>query len=118
MDVSGPEHINLKLLWSQFESLINPLVQRSIDLRKEALSGAGSKSNDIKEVIFVGGTTCMLKVVETIKNIFGRGPNESTNPGETVVAGAAIQGAVMSGSIGDILSLGVTLYPSVSRQLF
>ena len=100
--------INLKLLRSQFESLVNPLVQRSIDPCKKALSDAGLKPSDIKEVILVGGMTRMPKVVETVKNVFGREPNKGVNPDEAVAIGAAIQGAVLSGSIGDILLLDVT----------
>ena len=107
-NASGPKHINLKLLRSQFEALVNPLVQRSIEPCKKALSDAGLKSSDIKEVILVGGMTRMPKVVETVKNVFGREPNKGVNPDEAVAIGAAIQGAVLSGSIGDILLLDVT----------
>ena len=108
MDASGPKHINLKLLRSQFETLVNPLVQRTIDPCKKALNDAGLKSSDIKEVILVGGMSRMPKVVETVKNVFGREPNKGVNPDEAVAIGAAIQGAVLSGSIGDILLLDVT----------
>ena len=108
MDASDPKHINLKLLRSQFESLVNPLVQRSTDPCKKALNDAGLKSSDIKEAILVGGMTRMPKVVETVKNVFGRKPNKGVNPDEAVAIGAAIQGAVLSGSIGDILLLDVT----------
>jgi len=108
MDASGPKHINLKLLRSQFEALVNPLVQRTIDPCKKALNDAGLKPSDIKEVILVGGMTRMPKVIETVKNVFGREPNKGVNPDEAVAIGAAIQGAVLSGSIGDILLLDVT----------
>jgi len=108
MDASGPKHINLKLLRSQFESLVSPLVQRTVDPCKKALNDAGLKSSDIKEVILVGGMSRMPKVVETVKNVFGREPNKGVNPDEAVAIGAAIQGAVLSGSIGDILLLDVT----------
>ena len=108
MDASGPKHINLKLLRSQFETLVNPLVQRTIDPCKKALNDAGLKSSDIKEVILVGGMSRMPKVVETVKSVFGREPNKGVNPDEAVAIGAAIQGAVLSGSIGDILLLDVT----------
>ena len=108
MDASGPKHINLKLLRPQFESLVDPLVQRTVDPCKKALSDAGLKSSDIKEVILVGGMFRMPKVMETVKTVFGREPNKGVNPDEAVAIGAAIQGAVLSGSIGDILLLDVT----------
>jgi Ethanolamine utilization protein EutJ (predicted chaperonin) len=108
MDASGPKHINLKLLRSQFESLVNPLVQRTVDPCKKALNDTGLKSSDIKGVILVGGMSRMPKVIETVKSVFGRKPNKGVNPDEAVAIGAAIQGAVLSGSIGDILLLDVT----------
>ena len=108
MDASGPKHINLKLLRSQFESLVNLLVQRTIDPCKKVLGDAGLKSSDVKEVILVGGMSLMPKVIDTVKNVFGREPNKGVNPDEAVAIGAAIQGAVLSGSIGDILLLDVT----------
>jgi molecular chaperone DnaK len=117
MDASGPKHINLKLLRSQFESLVNPLVQRSIDPCKKALSDAGLKPSDIKEVILVGGMTRMPKVVETVKKVFGREPNKGVNPDEAVAIGAAIQGAVLSGSIGTFFCSTLLPSPSVSRRL-
>ena len=108
MDTSGPKHINLKLLRSQFKSLVGPLVQQTVDPCKKALNDAGLKSSDIKEVILVGGTSRMPKVMETVKTVFGHKPNKGVNPDEAVAIGAAIQGAVLSGSIGNILLLDVT----------
>ena len=108
MDASGPKHINLKLLHSQFESLVDPLIQHTIDPCKKALSNASLKSSNIKEVILVGGMSHMPKVMETVKTVFGRNPNKGINPDEAVAIGAAIQDAVLFGSIGDILLLDVT----------
>ncbi|GLB37688.1 putative heat shock protein [Lyophyllum shimeji] len=107
-DASGPKHINTKLMRSQFESLVNPLVQRTIDPCKKALSDAGVKANEINEVILVGGMTRMPRVVETVKNIFGREPSKGVNPDEAVAIGAAIQGGVLAGNVTDILLLDVT----------
>jgi molecular chaperone DnaK len=108
MDASGPKHINLKLLRSQFESLVSPLVQRTVDPCKKALNDAGLEIER-----YQGGHPCRWYVpyaqgVETVKNVFGREPNKGVNPDEAVAIGAAIQGAVLSGSIGDILLLDVT----------
>ncbi|KAF5357281.1 hypothetical protein D9758_005917 [Tetrapyrgos nigripes] len=107
-DASGPKHINIKLLRSQFESLVDPLVKRTIDPCKKALSDAGVKANEINEVILVGGMTRMPKVGETVKSIFGRDPSKGVNPDEAVAKGAAIQGGVLAGSVTDILLLDVT----------
>ncbi|KAJ3513972.1 hypothetical protein NLJ89_g2639 [Agrocybe chaxingu] len=107
-DASGPKHINLKLMRSQFESLVNPLVQRTIDPCKKALSDAGVKASEINEVILVGGMTRMPKVGETVKSIFGREPSKGVNPDEAVAIGAAIQGGVLAGNVTDILLLDVT----------
>ena len=108
MDASGPKHINLKLLRSQSESLVGPPVQQIVDPCEKALNDAGLKSSDIKEVILVGGTSRMPKVMKTVKIVFGHEPNKGVNPNEAVVIGAAIQGAVPSGSIGGTLLLDVT----------
>ncbi|KAH8827934.1 heat shock protein 70 family [Flagelloscypha sp. PMI_526] len=107
-DASGPKHINTKLLRSQFESLVAPLIQRTVDPCKKALSDAGVKASDIQEVILVGGMTRMPRVTETVKSIFGREPSKGVNPDEAVAVGAAIQGHVLSGGAGDILLLDVT----------
>ncbi|KAJ3748578.1 heat shock protein 70 family [Lentinula detonsa] len=107
-DASGPKHINAKLLRSQFESLVDPLVQRTIDPCKKALSDAGIKASEINDVILVGGMTRMPRVGETVKSIFGRDPSKGVNPDEAVAKGAAIQGGVLAGNVTDILLLDVT----------
>lgn len=107
-DAAGPRHINIKILRSQFESLVSPLIQRSVDPCKKALSDAGVKASDINEVILVGGMTRMPKVVDTVKSIFGREPSKGVNPDEAVAIGASIQGGVLAGHVTDILLLDVT----------
>lgn len=105
---SGPQHINQKLLRSQFESLTGPLVQRTVGPCKKALADAGVKASDINEVILVGGMTRMPRVVETVKTVFGREPSKGVNPDEAVAIGASIQGGVLAGNVTDILLLDVT----------
>ncbi|KAF8266809.1 heat shock protein 70 [Lactarius quietus] len=105
---SGPQHINEKLMRSQFESLTAPLIQRTVDPCKKALTDAGVKASEINEVILVGGMTRMPRVVETVKSIFGREPSKGVNPDEAVAIGASIQGGVLAGHVTDILLLDVT----------
>lgn len=107
-NASGPKHINMKVLRSQFEGLVQPLVQRTIEPCKKALADAGVKASEINEVILVGGMTRMPKVQETVKSIFGRDPSKGVNPDEAVAIGAAIQGGVLAGNVTDILLLDVT----------
>ena len=107
-NASGPRHINLKLLRSQFETLVAPLVQRTVDPCRKALADAGIKASEIDEVILVGGMTCMPRVSETVKSIFGREPSKGVNPDEDVAIGASIQGGVLAGNVRDILLLDVT----------
>ena len=107
-DASGPKHVNKKLNRSQFEALVGPLVQRTIEPCKKALSDAGVKAHEINEVILVGGMTRMPKVAETVKSIFGREPSKGVNPDEAVAIGASIQGGVLAGNVTDILLLDVT----------
>lgn len=83
-DASGPNHTNTKLMRSQFKSLVTPLVQRTVDPCKKALSDAGVKASEIDEVIVVGGLIRMLRVVKTVKTIFGREPSKGVNPDEAV----------------------------------
>jgi molecular chaperone DnaK len=104
----GPKHINMKLMRSQLESLVGPLVQRTIDPCKKALSDAGVKANEVDEVILVGGMTRMPRVVETVKTVFGREPSKGVNPDEAVAIGASIQAGVLAGNVTDILLLDVT----------
>ncbi|ESK97381.1 heat shock protein [Moniliophthora roreri MCA 2997] len=107
-DASGPKHINTKMLRSQLEALVAPLIQRTIEPCKKALADAGVKANEINEVILVGGMTRMPRVSDTVKSIFGRDPSKGVNPDEAVAKGAAIQGGVLAGNVTDILLLDVT----------
>ncbi|KZT74017.1 heat shock protein 70 [Daedalea quercina L-15889] len=107
-DASGPKHINLKILRSQFEGLVNSLIQRTVEPCKKALADAGVKASEVNEVILVGGMTRMPKVVDTVKTIFGRDPSKGVNPDEAVAIGASIQGGVLAGNVTDILLLDVT----------
>ena len=107
-DASGPKHLNVKLTRAKFESLVDDLIQRSIKPCEQAIKDAGVNKSDITEVILVGGQTRMPKVVETVKNFFGKEPNKSVNPDEVVALGAAIQGGVLSGDVHDVLLLDVT----------
>ncbi|KAF8252985.1 heat shock protein 70 [Wilcoxina mikolae CBS 423.85] len=107
-DASGPKHINQKMTRAQFESLVDPYIQKTIEPCRKALKDAGLQAKDIQEVILVGGMTRMPKVAETVKTIFGRDPAKSVNPDEAVAIGAAIQGAVLAGEVMDVLLLDVT----------
>ena len=107
-DQSGPKHLAIKLTRAKLEALVGDLVERTIEPCRQALKDAGLKAGDIDEVVLVGGMTRMPKVVETVKNFFGREPHKGVNPDEVVAAGAAIQGAVLSGDVKDVLLLDVT----------
>ncbi|KAI7872700.1 hsp7-like protein [Spinellus fusiger] len=107
-DASGPKHINTKLTRAKFETIVGDLVHRTISPCEKAIKDAGITTKDIGEVILVGGMSRMPKVVETVKNVFGREPSKSVNPDEAVAMGAAIQGGVLAGSVTDILLLDVT----------
>ena len=107
-DASGPKHINMKLSRAQLEKMVDPLISRTIDPVRKALKDANLQAKDIQEVILVGGMTRMPKVSESVKSIFGRDPAKSVNPDEAVAIGAAIQGAVLSGEVKDLLLLDVT----------
>ncbi|KAG1746360.1 heat shock protein 70 family [Suillus lakei] len=107
-DASGPKHINMKLGRVQLENLVEPLIKRTVDPCKKALSDAGVKASEIDEVILVGGMTRMPKVSDTVKSIFGREPSKGVNPDEAVAIGASIQGGVLAGNVTDILLLDVT----------
>ena len=104
-DASGPRHINSKLL---FETLVTPLVQRTIDPCQTALTDAGIKASKIDEVILDGGMTRMPRVSETVKSIFNHKPSKGVNPDEAVAIGASIQDGVLAGNVTDILLLDVT----------
>ena len=107
-DASGPKHMNIKLTRSKFESLVDELIQRSIEPCKIALKDAGCSANDIDEVILVGGQTRMPKVQEAVEKLFGKAPRKDVNPDEAVAVGAAVQGAVLGGDRKDVLLLDVT----------
>jgi len=107
-DASGPKHINQKITRAQFETLVEPLIKRTIEPCKKALKDAGLNTSDISEVILVGGMSRMPKVVETVKSIFGKEPSKAVNPDEAVAMGAAIQGGILAGEVKDVVLLDVT----------
>lgn len=107
-DASGPKHLNLKITRAKLESLVEELVQRTIEPCKIALKDAGMEASSIEDVILVGGQTRMPLVQETVRKFFGKEPRKDVNPDEAVAIGAAIQGAVLSGAIKDVLLLDVT----------
>ncbi len=107
-DSSGPKHLNIKLSRSKFESLVSELVENTIEPCKQALKDSGLSAGEINDVILVGGMTRMPKVIEAVKNFFGKEPNRSVNPDEVVALGAAIQGGVLAGDVKDVLLLDVT----------
>lgn len=107
-DASGPKHINQKMTRAQLDGLVSKLIERTIDPCKKALTDAGIKSNDVHDVIMVGGMTRMPRVQETVRKIFNREPSKGVNPDEAVAIGAAIQGGVLAGHVTDILLLDVT----------
>jgi len=107
-DSSGPKHLVLKISRAKFESLVDDLIQKTIEPCRKALKDAGLEANQIDEVVLVGGMTRVPKVIEVVKNFFGREPHKGVNPDEVVAIGAAIQGAVLTGGITDVLLLDVT----------
>jgi len=107
-DQTGPKHLNIKLTRAKLESLVDDLIQKTIIPCTNALKDAGVSAKDIDEVILVGGMTRMPKVIETVKQFFGREPHKGVNPDEVVAMGAAIQGAVLRGDVKDVLLLDVT----------
>ena len=107
-DASGPKHLNIKLTRTKLESLVESLVERTIAPCKTALKDAGLTIDKIDEVILVGGQTRMPLVQKTVQDLFGKEPRKDVNPDEAVAVGAAIQGAVLSGEVKDILLLDVT----------
>ncbi len=108
MNASGPLHLNIKITRSKLEALVEDLVAKTIGPCEQALKDAGLKKSDIDEVILVGGMTRMPKVVETVKEFFGREPHKGVNPDEVVALGAAIQAGVLQGDVKDVLLLDVT----------
>ncbi|MCK9365930.1 MAG: molecular chaperone DnaK [Metallibacterium scheffleri] len=107
-DASGPKHLNIKLTRAKLEALVEALIKRTIDPCRTAINDAGIKVGDISEVILVGGMTRMPKVQEAVKDFFGKEPRKDVNPDEAVAVGAAIQGAVLGGTVKDVLLLDVT----------
>ena len=107
-DASGPKHLTLKMTRSKLESLVEDLINRTIDPCKVAMKDAGIALTDIQDVILVGGMTRMPKVQEKVKEFFGQEPRKDVNPDEAVAVGAAIQGSVLSGDRTDVLLLDVT----------
>ncbi len=107
-DQTGPKHLAIKLSRAKFESLVDDLVQRTIEPCKAALKDAGLKAGEIDEVILVGGMTRMPKIQEVVKAFFGKEPHKGVNPDEVVAMGAAIQAGVLQGDVKDVLLLDVT----------
>lgn len=107
-DATGPKHLAIKLSRAKFESLVDDLVQRTIEPCKAALRDAGLKAGEISEVVLVGGMTRMPKIQEVVKAFFGKEPHKGVNPDEVVAMGAAIQAGVLQGDVKDVLLLDVT----------
>jgi len=107
-DASGPKHLNLKITQSQFESLVDGLIQRTLEPCKKCVKDSGLSKSDIDEVLLVGGMTRMPKVQTIVEEFFGKAPSKGVNPDEVVAMGAGLQGGVLKGDVKDILLLDVT----------
>jgi len=107
-DKSGPKHLAIKITRAKFESLVENLIEQTVEPCRIALKDAGLKISDIEDVILVGGMTRMPKVQETVKDFFGKEPRKDVNPDEAVAVGAAVQGGVLKGDVKDVLLLDVT----------
>ncbi len=107
-DAAGPKHLNIKLTRAKLESLVEELIQRTVEPCRAALRDAGLKASEIDEVVLVGGMTRMPKIFDVVKQIFGKEPNKGVNPDEVVAIGAAIQAGVLKGDVKDVLLLDVT----------
>ena len=107
-DATGPKHLNIKLTRAKLESLVEDLIDQTVEPCKKAMADAGVSPSEISEVILVGGMTRMPKVQEKVKEIFGKEPHKGVNPDEVVAVGAAIQGGVLMGDVKDVLLLDVT----------
>ena len=108
MDAAGPKHMNYKLTRAKLESLVDPLIKRTIEPCEKAISDAGVKKSEIADVILVGGMSRMPKVQQTVQDTFGKLPSKAVNPDEAVAIGAAVQGGVLAGDVTDVLLLDVT----------
>jgi molecular chaperone DnaK len=107
-DASGPKHLNMKLTRAKLESLVEDLIDRTIEPCKIALKDAGLSASEVDDIILVGGQTRMPKVQEAVQGFFGKEPRRDLNPDEAVAIGAAIQGGVLGGEVKDVLLLDVT----------
>jgi molecular chaperone DnaK len=107
-DASGPKHLTMKITRAKFESLVDELIAKTVEPCRIAIKDAGVKVSDIHDVILVGGMTRMPKVVDTVREFFGKEPRKDVNPDEAVAVGAAIQGGVLQGEVKDVLLLDVT----------
>jgi molecular chaperone DnaK len=107
-DQNGPKHLTLKITRAKFESLVDELIQKTVEPCRIAIKDAGVKVSEIDDVILVGGQTRMPKVVDTVREIFGKEPRKDVNPDEAVAVGAAIQAGVLKGDVKDVLLLDVT----------
>jgi molecular chaperone DnaK len=107
-DASGPKHLTMKLTRSKLEALVDDLIQKTVEPCRQALKDAGVTAGQINEVVLVGGMTRMPKVIETVKQFFGKEPHKGVNPDEVVAIGAAIQAGVLQGEVKDVLLLDVT----------
>jgi len=107
-DQAGPKHLNIKLTRAKFEQLIEPLVDKTLEPCRQALSDAGLSAGDIDEVVLVGGSTRIPLVQKKVQELFGKEPHKGVNPDEVVAVGAAIQGGVLGGEVKDVLLLDVT----------
>jgi molecular chaperone DnaK len=107
-DQNGPKHLQMKLTRTQFERLVDDLLERSMAPVKQALADAGLQPSDIDEVVLVGGSTRVPKIQQLVKSFFGKEPHKGVNPDEVVAVGAAIQGGVLKGEVKDVLLLDVT----------
>ena len=107
-DATGPKHLNIKLTRAKLESIVEDLIDRTVEPCKKALADAGISASEISEVILVGGMTRMPKVQEKVKEIFGKEAHKGVNPDEVVAVGASIQGGVLMGDVKDVLLLDVT----------